>query len=138
MSNPESLTPGQPVPVAGTYEECNLFGTRTGFAVRLAAGHALPPSPANFTWRLVQPETLAAADVPAPAGEPGLPDLPAVLPTTELRRLAEQLIAEHGDEALNIISRELPKFEAAGNQRAARVWGDIKHYVRQLQSQRAV
>ena len=130
VSDPEFLNPGQPAPAAGTYEECNLFGARTGFTATIAvAGQQLPSTLPNFTWRLARPETGNDA---AQAGDEALPTLPEAMPTTELRRIAELLIVEHGDRATDVASRRASAMTAAGDTRAARVWGDIKYLIDHL------
>ena len=46
--------PGEPVPVAGLYEELNLFGSQTGKAFEFREGEPLPRLPRHQTWRLVK------------------------------------------------------------------------------------
>jgi hypothetical protein len=43
--------PGARAPVAGTYEELNVFGARTGRIIEVQQDEALPSAPRGFTWR---------------------------------------------------------------------------------------
>ena len=45
--------PGDLAPVAGAYEELNIFGSPTGSAAILQQGERIPLSPRGFTWRLL-------------------------------------------------------------------------------------
>lgn len=54
--------PGVPAPVAGTYEQLNVFGSRTGERFTAAAGDTLPAAPRGFTWILVRPAAGEATD----------------------------------------------------------------------------
>jgi hypothetical protein len=50
----DHLKPGAPAPATGTYEEHNVFGTRTGNRVDVNEGDPMPPAARGFTWRRVQ------------------------------------------------------------------------------------
>jgi hypothetical protein len=49
--------PGEPAPVAGTYEQLNMFGRPTGIRVNMTHGHPLPPAPLGHNWTLVEEDT---------------------------------------------------------------------------------
>jgi hypothetical protein len=49
--------PGIPAPVAGTYEQRNVFGSSTGARIVVARGEDLPRAPRGFTWRVIDPTT---------------------------------------------------------------------------------
>jgi hypothetical protein len=46
--------PGEPAPVAATYEQLNIFGRPTGVRVDVAQGEPFPDAPRWHTWRLVK------------------------------------------------------------------------------------
>jgi hypothetical protein len=48
--------PGERASETGHYEELNVFGTRTGKAVRIEQGETLPPAPRGFGWRRTKRE----------------------------------------------------------------------------------
>ena len=45
--------PGERAPAAGSYEQLNIFGSRTGTVVTMLAHGLLPGAPRGFTWRLL-------------------------------------------------------------------------------------
>ena len=46
--------PGETAPVAGTYEQLNIFGRPTGVRVSVAHGHALAAAPVGHNWSLAE------------------------------------------------------------------------------------
>jgi hypothetical protein len=46
--------PGETAPVAGTYEQLNIFGRPTGIRVSVAHGHPLPAAPVGHNWSLAE------------------------------------------------------------------------------------
>jgi hypothetical protein len=53
------LEPGEPVPQAGVYQECNVFGTPTGAIAVMNDGEQLPAAPRGFTWRPLSGQSAA-------------------------------------------------------------------------------
>jgi hypothetical protein len=53
VSRPREIQPGGFAPVAGTYEEVDVFGKPTGNRVTVGEGDQLPRSPRGFGWRLI-------------------------------------------------------------------------------------
>jgi hypothetical protein len=45
---------GETAPVAGTYEQVNIFGRSTGIRVNVAHGHPLPSAPLGYNWTLAE------------------------------------------------------------------------------------
>jgi hypothetical protein len=46
--------PGEAAPVAGTYEQLNIFGRPTGIRVNVRHGHPLPSAPLGHNWTLAE------------------------------------------------------------------------------------
>ena len=42
---------GDTAPEAGSYEELNVFGTRTGQVIVMTSGETFPATPRGFSWR---------------------------------------------------------------------------------------
>jgi hypothetical protein len=53
VNSPREIEPGGFAPVAGTYEEVDVFGKPTGNRVTVGEGEQLPRSPRGFGWRLI-------------------------------------------------------------------------------------
>lgn len=72
MARDNDYEPGTPAPVAGSYQELNIFGAPTGAAVYSAKGALLPRLPRGFRWRFVaRPliSEMSAADLLARAAD---------------------------------------------------------------------
>ncbi len=72
MTLDDEYEPGTPAPVAGSYQELNIFGVPTGAAVYSAKGALLPRLPRGFRWRFVaRPliSEMSAADLLARAAD---------------------------------------------------------------------
>jgi hypothetical protein len=52
MSRTPTHAPGDPAPVAGVYQQLNVFGTGTQTIVRVGRGEILPDAPIGFAWQL--------------------------------------------------------------------------------------
>jgi hypothetical protein len=60
MADRQEHQPGAHAPVAGQYEELNVFGTPTGKVAHVREGERLPRAPRGFSWRQIdEPEGLA-------------------------------------------------------------------------------
>jgi hypothetical protein len=49
-----AFPPGEPAPLAGRYQQLNIFGSRTATTVHVQRGEPLPAAPRSFTWRLLE------------------------------------------------------------------------------------
>jgi hypothetical protein len=82
--------PGELVPIAGPYEELNIFGTRTGRMVVVSEGEEFPSAPRGYRWRPLS--DLSVAELRARAAQYRLMASTArtAQAANALRRLAER------------------------------------------------
>jgi azurin len=46
--------PGEAAPIAGTYEQLNVFGRPTGVRINVTHCHPLPAAPVGHNWALTE------------------------------------------------------------------------------------
>lgn len=61
MMTVHEYPPATSAPIAGIYEQRNIFGAATGTTVYRARGELLPDAPRGFTWSLVERDGESAA-----------------------------------------------------------------------------
>ena len=56
MAQKVEHAPGDHAPATDHYEQLNIFGTPTGWVVRVTEGERLPAAPRGCTWRRIDRE----------------------------------------------------------------------------------
>jgi hypothetical protein len=64
-----------PAPIAGLYEQRNVFGGATGHRVNLVQGEMLPAAPRGFSWCLIESHAARTAAGGSTAAESTAADL---------------------------------------------------------------
>jgi azurin len=78
MAQRPEHAPGEAAPIAGTYEQLNVFGQSTGVRISVPHGHPLPAAPVGHNWVLTDKAKTEGRKTPMtdPAGHETAPSLP--------------------------------------------------------------